>query len=83
VAAPSGGGATLAPGYYRAGLQPATPPADSVTNPVCTDEGAHLIVAVSFRHTKPVSFTFFRVNRNTCHAELMEDLTQYKPRGLR
>ncbi|MEE9295702.1 MAG: hypothetical protein V3W34_12170, partial [Phycisphaerae bacterium] len=33
VAAPSGGGATLAPGYYRAGLQPATPPADSVTDP--------------------------------------------------
>jgi len=34
VAASSGGDAALAPGYYRAGLQPATPPAESVTDPV-------------------------------------------------
>ena len=31
LAAQSGGGAALAPGYCRAGLQPAIPPADSVT----------------------------------------------------
>jgi len=28
MTAPSGGDAALAPGYYRAGFQPATPPAE-------------------------------------------------------
>ena len=33
VVQPSGGGATLAAGYFLAGLQPATHPAVSVTQP--------------------------------------------------